>query len=508
MPLDREKVPNPIFRSIVIAALLLTPCVAPSTTNAQGMSEVVGSWKGGEVLAHQRPDSQLIVFSIREDSSLFISLIYEVGPRARVWSYDIDVDYQDGVISWAHHAGRLDPTRDTMRVSKDYRGDRSEWMWVRDKGSDSLVERIRTVEDTPFEYTVPPQLNDGWDCAEPEDVGLDGERLSQFLARIADGEFGDIHSFLLVRHDTLVVEEYFAEQGSKHGPQISSVFRNRVHHLASVTKIVTFALVGVAIDQGYIGSATDPIVRYLPRYASLLSGEKEAIGIEHMLTMSSGLQWSQSGRRWSDPRNDAAAMWRCTDVVEYVLDKPLAAAPGERFVYSNGSAAVVGSILENATGMELARFAEQHLFRHLGITDYMWTSYPDGTVEADGGLALRSRDLAKIGQTFLDNGSWHDVPVIPEAWVAQSTEQRFSFGSVGTASLGYGSYWMQTQFPSDGGAVASFFHPGDGEQLLMVIPELEMVVVFTGGSYGTDVKRKYHAIMSDHVLAAVDSGSW
>ena len=506
MPLDIETVPSSSSLSIATAALLLTACAPHDTVDAQEASEVVGSWRGGEVLAYQRPDSQVTVFSMREDSSLFISLIYEVGPRARVWTYDIDVEYQDGVISWDYHTGQLNATRDTMRVSKNYRGDRSEWMWVRDRGSDSLMEHVRTLEDTPFTYRVPPSQDDGWDCAEPEDVGLDGERLSQFLEQIAQGEFGDIHSVLLVRHDTLVVEEYFAERGRVHGPFIASVFRNRVHHLASTTKTVTSALIGIAIAQGSIASAQDPIIRYLPDHHSLLSGEKEAITIEHLLTMSSGLQWSQSGQ-WSSSQNDAAAIWRTPDLVEYVLAKPLLAPPGQRFVYSNGSAAVVGAILENATGMELARFAEQHLFRQLGITDYLWTSYPDETVETDGGLALRPRDLAKIGQAFLDHGRWHDVQVIPEVWVAQSTQQRLSFGSVGAASLGYGYFWMQTDLPTSGGEVRSFFHPGDGEQLLMVIPELDMVVVFTGGTYGTDVKRKYHAIISEHVLPAVDTGS-
>jgi CubicO group peptidase (beta-lactamase class C family) len=500
-----SKLLNAIRLSIAIFALLLTGCASADSVDAQETGEIIGSWRGGEVLPYARPDSQVIVFSLREDGTLALSLIYEVGPRARVWTTDIEVEYKDGVVSWAYHTGQLDPARDTMRVSKNYRGDRSEWMWVRDRGSDSLTERLRTLEEVPFSYSVPPAQDDGWNCGAPEDVGLDGARLSRFLTRIAQGEFGDIHSFLLARHGTLVVEEYFARQGRGHGPFIASVFRDRVHHLASTTKTVTSALMGVAIAQGSIASAADPIVRYLPDHASRLNGEKEAITIEHLLSMSSGLQWRQSGVRWSDPRNDAAALWRTSDLVDYVLAKPLVAPPGRRFVYSNGTAAVVGTILENATGMPLGRFAEGHLFRPLGITDYLWTRYPDGTIEADGGLALRPRDLTKIGQVYLDRGRWNDVQVVPEAWVARSTQQRFVFGSVGSASLGYGYFWMQTDLSIAGGTVRSFFHPGDGGQILMVVPELDLVVVFTAGTYGTDVKRVYHAILSEHVLPAVDS---
>jgi CubicO group peptidase (beta-lactamase class C family) len=506
MPQHVDKVINPILRTVAASALLVTACSPHTRVDAQQASEVVGSWRGGEVLPYERPDSQVIFFSVREDSSLFIPLIYEVGPRARVWSYDIDVDYRDGVISWAYHEGRLDPTGDTMRVSKDYRGERSEWMWVRDTESNSLMEHLRTLEDAPFVSGTPPSEDDGWDCAAPEAVGLDGEKLSRFLQRVSQGEFGDIHGFLLARHGTLVIEEYFAEQGRKHGPFVSSVFRNRVHHLASVTKSVTSALVGIAIDQGHIDSVTDPVIRYLPGYASLLSGEKEAITIEHMLAMTSGLEWRQPVR-WSDPRNDAAALWRCPDVVGYVLEKPLVATPGERFVYSNGSAAVVGAILENATGMQLGRYAEQYLFQPLGITEYLWSSYPDGTVEADGGLALRPRDLAKIGQVFLDRGRWHDAPVLSESWVTQSTQRRVTYGSVGGAPVGYGYSWQQLELTIDDRKVPSFFHPGDGGQLLLVVPELEMVVVFTGGTYGADVKRRYFPIISEYILPAVSRQS-
>jgi hypothetical protein len=95
--------------------------------HAQETGEIIGSWRGGEVLPYARPDTQVIVFSLREDGTLALSLIYEVGPRARVWTTDIDVEYKDGVVSWAYHTGQLDPARDTMRVSKNYRGDRSEW---------------------------------------------------------------------------------------------------------------------------------------------------------------------------------------------------------------------------------------------------------------------------------------------------------------------------------------------------------------------------------------------
>jgi len=489
---DRKKL------TYAAALLFLVGCAPQTQGNPQEVAEIVGSWTGGEVLPYPRPDSQVVYFSVRPDSSLSLSMIYEVGPRSRVWTYDIDVTYGEGLVSWAYHEGRLNPGRDTLRVSKNYRGDRSDWMWVRDRGADPLLNRLGAVGPAPFSLQVPAETNDGWESAEPEAVGMDQEVLSDFMARIAEGEFGDLHSFLLARDGHLVVEEYFAENGSKHGPFIDSVFRSRVHHLASVSKTITSVLVGVAIDRGFINSVQDPTSRYLPSYRSLFDDQKEAITLEHLLTMSSGLEWSQSGRA-----PDHLALYSCPDVTRYVLEKPLSAEPGRRFAYSNGSAAAVGAILESATGMKVGAFAETALFRPLGIHEYLWSTYPDGTVETDGGLALRPRDLAKIGQLFLNRGEWGDAQLISEGWIDQSTRGRFRFGSISGAALQYGYFWIQTGIPQGDRLVRAFFHGGDGSQLLAVIPDLNMVVVFTGGDYGTDVNRFFYAILREYVVAAV-----
>ncbi len=480
---------------------LLTACEPEAVVYTQGLTEIAGSWTGGEVLAYAHPDSQVVFFSVRPDSTLCLSMICEVGPRARIWTYDIDVTSRDGRISWAYHEGHLNAARDTMWVSKDYRGDRSEWRWVRDRTADALMNRLATLEEAPFEYRPPETLDDDWSCAEPESADLERAGLTRFLEDVSAGKFGDLHGFLLARHGTLVVEEYFARQGSWHGTYINSLFRERCHHLASITKSIVSTLVGIAVDRGFITGVRDPIVTYLPASASLLSGEKGTITIEHLLTMSSGLEWFQSGPR--DPRNDAQQMWQCEDAVEYVLEKPLVTDPGRRFLYSNGSAVVVGAILGNATGRDIGSFAEEYLFRPLGITDYQWTSYPDGTVVTDGGLALRPRDLAKIGQTFLDHGRWQGLPVIPAEWTAESTQKRFTFGSVRGSPLGYGYFWMQMELPAADGTVTGFYHTGDGGQLLMVIPALDMVVVFTGGIYGTALHSTFRDIMSEYILPAI-----
>lgn len=472
---------------------------------SQEVDEILGSWSGGEVFEQTRPDSQAVYFAQRPDGSVVLKMIFELGPRSRVWTVDIDVTYSEGTVSWAYHEGRLNEARDTMWVSKNYQGDRSEWMWVRNRSVDPLVERLLAMEKTPFEFGVPPETDDGWDCADPETLGLDRELLGRFLTDVSEGEFGDLHSLLVVRDGTLVVEEYFAEGGSRYGPLIDSVYRNRPHHLASITKTITSALVGIAIDHGAIGSVHDPIIDYLPGYAHLLQGEKEAITIDHLITMSPGLEWSQQGP-W-DTTNDGRNLNYTDDALGYVLQKELIAEPGTRFVYSNGTPAVLGAILENATGMSIAEFAEQHLFGPLGIEDYGWSSYPDGTVEADGGLALRPRDLAKIGQMVLDKGLWQGATVVSEEWLDHATEGRFVYATMGGEPVSYGSFWNRVVLPTPGGPVDTFFHGGTGGNLLTVIPDLDMVVVFTAAIYGRDPKRLYYPVLSEYLLAGIDGST-
>jgi CubicO group peptidase (beta-lactamase class C family) len=357
---------------------------------------------------------------------------------------------------------------------------------------------LRGLEPAPYSYQRPPETDDGWRSADPEEVGLDPQILSGFLSRVSSGEFGDIHSVLLVRHGRLTVEEYFAEDGTRHGPFIASVFRNRLHHLASVSKSVTSILVGAAVDGGLIGSVRDPLANYLPQYEALFDEAKRSITLEHLLTMSSGLEWSQS-RQVADHLH----MWDTPDVGEYVLRKPLVHEPGTHFVYSNGAAVLVGKALENASGMEVGAYAETTLFGPLGIDDYLWTAYPDGSVETDGGLALRPRDLAKIGQLVLNEGEWEGTRIVSEDWIRGSTQGRHRFAAVDGEPLDYGYFWIQTEIPFGRGVVRAFFHGGDGCQFLGVIPDWNMVVVFTAGLYGIDPNRFYHALIAEYLGTAL-----
>jgi CubicO group peptidase (beta-lactamase class C family) len=140
-------------------------------------------------------------------------------------------------------------------------------------------------------------------------------------------------------------------------------------------------------------------------------------------------------------------------------------------------------------------------FRPLGINQYGWTSYPDGSIETDGGLALRPRDLAKVGQLFLNSGVWEGQRIVSDEWIRESTKERLRIG--GSSRWGYGYHWMRTVSLVGGQSLESYFVPGDGNQILAVFPGLRMVVVFTAGNYGRDPRNDYYRLFEEYVLRAV-----
>lgn len=444
-------------------------------------------------------DQQLRMISLKPDSTLELTAIYELGTRCRLWLYDIEIEYCRNQISWLAHRGTVSENADTIDVVKRWKGEESRWIFVRDSSADESLARLIASDEAKYAYHRPPETGDGWPCADIAASGIDADKITELVTQIRAGDHDDIHSFLMVKDGRLVVEEYFAAGGSRRGAFVTKVFRERIHHLASTTKSVTSALVGIAIDRGYITNVEDPIYRYLPAYAPVFTEEKKRIRICDMLTMTPGFAWRQFGV--SNERNDGMRMWQTEDVVGFVLKKPLEAEPGKSFNYSNGAPTVTGAILEAAVGMDVKEFAEQTLFRPLGINTYFWSSYPDGSLETDGGLALRPRDLARIGQVFLNQGVWSENRIISEQWVRESTRERLRFGPSGR--WGYGYHWMQAESRVRDRVVQTLFVPGDGNQILAVFPQVALVVVFTAGNYGRDPKTDYARLFEDFVLPAV-----
>ena len=326
---------------------------------------------------------------------------------------------------------------------------------------------------------------DGWLNSTPEEQGMDSELLNEMMDQIQLQAIR-IDSISIVRNGYMVFDEY---------PR-TFYDADREHIIHSCTKSFTSALVGIALSEGYIDSVDSKLVDLLPnRTIANLDERKQAITLEHLLTMTSGLEWDEWTEPYDSPLNDHYQMWFASDSVQYILDKPMAYDPGEAWVYSSGGTNLLGAIVSEATGISLFDYAVDKLFTPLGISpsDVFWPSDNHGRYWASGGVEMLPRDMAKFGYLYLNNGTWDGEQIIPTAWVEQSADTLVDFNDYS----GYSYQWWT--YPTD--IVNVYAAVGYRGQYIFVIPELDMVVVFTSSvSPSSGVIQP--AILFDYIIPA------
>jgi CubicO group peptidase (beta-lactamase class C family) len=370
-----------------------------------------------------------------------------------------------------------------------------------------LLAACAVPEFTAPELTTPEETGDGWAAGTLAEAGLDEAPLREALRKIEAGDYPALHSLLIVKDGRLVLEAYFPGHAwvydAEHfqGPAVA-FDRDTPHTIMSVTKAVTAAAAGTAVEQGAINSVQDPIFDYFPAYDHLRTPQKEAITIEHLLTMSSGLAWNEWEYPLSDVRNDLIQLWLTDDPVAYILSKPLAHNPGSSWYYSGGDVILLGEIIQQATGRLLDQYAAEHLMAPLGITDYEWDFINADTVHASGDLMLRPRDMAKFGYLLLNNGRWGDTQVLTEDWVTRTSAAYIDTPNTGEGQR-YGYQWWHMTFPTEDGPIHALHRSGWGGQELYLFPDQDMMVAMTGGSYETTSPGR--DIIANHILPALQN---
>jgi CubicO group peptidase (beta-lactamase class C family) len=354
-------------------------------------------------------------------------------------------------------------------------------------------------------YLVPEQVNDGWQTATLNEVGIDEKLIFEAVAGIEDGTYPNIHSLLIVKDGKLVFEEYFDGYVFEYNdPEFKGEWieyrMDTPHNLASVTKSFTSALVGIAIDQSFITGVDDRVFTFFPEYADLRNDQNEAITLEHLLTMTPGFAWNEMELPYSDTNNDLVYLFIAPDPIEYILSKPLMSEPGTKWYYNGGGTNVLGEVIRETTGMRMDDFAEVYLFGQLGITDYEWDFINPDMVHASGNLFLRPRDMAKFGALYLNDGVWAGEQVLSPGWIEASTSKH----TQPRWADGYGYQWWLRTYHAAPTAIESYFASGWGGQRIAVFPSLNMVVVFTGGNYVGD--EPVDLILGRHILPAVIEG--
>jgi CubicO group peptidase (beta-lactamase class C family) len=345
-----------------------------------------------------------------------------------------------------------------------------------------LVAGSPAMAQTSPDCPAPAKLDDGWVTSQPQTQGLDPSLICGIGARLGAWKDADVHAIVIVRHGTLVYERYFAGEDQNWGKRLGRVAYDAtmVHDLRSVTKSLTSLVVGIALDRGWIKSLDAPVLSFFPDYADLRSPEKERITLQHFLMMSTGLEWDET-IPYSNPENSENKLYEAADPYRFVLERPVAEPPGTVFNYVTGAPTLIGAVLHKATGKQIDQLEQQNLFDPLGIKQAEWTHFDNGDTMAGGGLRLRPRDLAKIGQLVLAHGMWNGQQIVSAAWIEASTKPRLN--AYGMYLYGY--YWWLGRSLFDGRQIDWIAGRGYGGQRLIIVPSEDLVMVVMAGRYDT-----------------------
>jgi CubicO group peptidase (beta-lactamase class C family) len=306
---------------------------------------------------------------------------------------------------------------------------------------------------------------------------MDADLLAAMVEAIEDEDY-DVDSVTVVRNGYVVLDEYF-----RHFEP------NTKHIIHSCTKSIVSALIGIAIEQGYIEGVDQLVLDLFPGYtADNLDADKQAMTLDDLLTMSSGLECRDS---YLYDWRGLYEMGDSDDWVQFVLDLPMSEAPGTHFEYCNSGSFLLAAIVQEATGVSALEFAQEHLFGPLGITDVHWPANPAGINIGWGEMRLQPHDMAKIGYLYLHGGQWEGEQVVPADWVQASTQAH-----IHAATL-FDDYGYQWWVDDDGYYMAV----GYAGQFIYVLPDEDMVVVFTSDLEESDFYVPY-TLLNEYIIPA------
>jgi CubicO group peptidase (beta-lactamase class C family) len=312
----------------------------------------------------------------------------------------------------------------------------------------------------------------------PAAVGLSAQRLSLMDQAIKAGDFKQITSVLVARSGKLVFERFYDADGA-----------DGLRNTRSATKTVTGMLVGIAIDRGLLSGVDAKVLDFFPDKQPLQYPDprKAQISVEDFLTMSSLLECDDEN---DFSRGNEERMYLVEDWVKFTLDLPIRGFPdwvakpanspfGRSWSYCTAGATTLGPLLERATKQNLPEFARNNLFAPLGINVVKWQFQPLGSAMTGGGLNLRSRDLLKLGQLYLNGGMWAGQRVISADWVRRSISPH----AHARPDTDYGYLWWLQTFSAGSRKYACFAMYGAGGNKVYVFPQEQLVVTVTTTNY-------------------------
>ena len=291
----------------------------------------------------------------------------------------------------------------------------------------------------------------------PEAVGIDPAAVLAFVNAVEEKP-GGIHSFMLLRHGQVAAEGWWAPYAPSYP-----------HMLYSLSKSFTSTAVGLAVSEGLL-SVEDRVVSFFPdELPAKIDANLSAMRVRHLLTMSTGHDVDATGPTRAQPDGD----W-----VRGFLSLPVEHAPGSKFVYNSAATYMLSAIVQKRSGKRVLDYLTPRLFAPLGIEGPTWETCPKGIDTGGWGLSVKTEDIARFGQLYLQHGQWNGRQVVPEAWVAAATNRQVSNGDPATPSdwsQGYGYQFWRCRHEA---------YRGDGAfgQFCVVLPDLDAVLAVTSGT--------------------------
>ena len=347
-----------------------------------------------------------------------------------------------------------------------------------------------------YRYVPPVQLDDGWPVSTLEQEGIDRAMIESFVQKLIDMpqesvSTSQVHSLLIARHGKLVLEEYF------HGFD-----RDTPHDTRSAAKSWTNVLIGAAMQAGV------PIRLDTPVYETMLGSvpadldpRKKAMTLEHLISMTAGFDCDDSGERPGDedPMQEQTAE---PDWYRYSLNVPMAWISGEQIVYCSMKPNLAAGMLEKMAGEPLPEMFHRLVAKPMHMSNYYLLLQPTGQPYGGGGHHFITRDFMKFTQLFLDEGKWEGRQIVSREWARKSGAALRVLSP--TSGQTYGYLWNSLAYPYRGGKLHAYFPGGNGGQVYIGIPDLDLLIAFTGGNYADAVLfRAQSEFVPEDILPAV-----
>lgn len=323
-----------------------------------------------------------------------------------------------------------------------------------------------------------------WTTTTPEEQGMNSTVLDEMMQYIEDADDAT-RGLVITRNGYIVKEAYWV---------YNTV--DSFHHIFSCTKSFTGTLIGIALKEGFLDNVSQRVLDFFPDMTiENMDNRKGNMTIEHVLTMTTGLDWNEWNISYDDPSNMYRQMFGSSNPIQFFLNLPTAYDPGTHWVYTTGASHLLSAIIQRAAGMSTREFADQYLFEPLNMTIGGWNIDPQGVNNGGTQLYITTRTMAKLGLLYLNKGTWNGQEILTEDYVTQAGSLQVH--TYLDNDYGY-QWWIDTTH-------GMFSAQGSEGQYVFVIPEYNIVVAINARADepGEDISEEILDYVAESILEDV-----